>query len=212
MPGINGIELIRKLSIAEPAKSAVLMISAAEWAAVEKDAKNAGVIKFLAKPVFPSVIADVIKECLEGSGQEKKREESDQQTEKDNFESYTMLLAEDIEINREIILTILEPTAMKIDCAENGREAVEKYTASPEKYDLILMDLQMPEMDGYEAARRIREFERENIRKPVPIVAMTANVFMEDIERCLSAGMNDHVGKPLDIKELLQKLRKYLLA
>jgi CheY-like chemotaxis protein len=72
------------------------------------------------------------------------------------------------------------------------------------------MDLQMPEMDGYEAARNIRKFEQETSRKPVPIVAMTANVFKEDVERCLSAGMNDHLGKPLDIKELMKKLRKYL--
>jgi two-component system, sensor histidine kinase and response regulator len=137
-------------------------------------------------------------------------EENEQQAENENFEGHTILLTEDVEINREIVITILEPTALKIDCAENGREAVEKFTASPTQYDLILMDLQMPEMDGYEAARNIRKIEQETARKPVPIVAMTANVFKEDIERCLSAGMNDHVGKPLDIKVLMKKLRKYL--
>jgi two-component system, sensor histidine kinase and response regulator len=137
-------------------------------------------------------------------------EENERQAENENFEGHTILLTEDVEINREIVITILEPTALKIECAENGREAVEKFTASPTQYDLILMDLQMPEMDGYEAARNIREIERETARKPVPIVAMTANVFKEDIERCLSAGMNDHVGKPLDIKVLMKKLRKYL--
>jgi len=137
-------------------------------------------------------------------------EENEQQVEEVNFENYTILLAEDVEINREIVITILEPTALKIDCAENGREAVEKYTASPDKYNLILMDIQMPEMDGYEATKEIRKIEQETSRRPVPIVAMTANVFMEDIEKCLSAGMNDHVGKPLDIKELMKKLRKYL--
>jgi len=137
-------------------------------------------------------------------------EENEQQAENENFEGHTILLTEDVEINREIVITILEPTALKIESAENGREAVEKFTASPDKYDLILMDLQMPEMDGYEAARNIRRIEQETVRKPVPIVAMTANVFKEDIERCLSAGMNDHLGKPLDIKELMKKLRKYL--
>jgi signal transduction histidine kinase len=137
-------------------------------------------------------------------------EENCQQAEGDKFEKYTILLAEDIEINREIIITILEPTALKIDCAENGREAAELFTASPGKYNLILMDVQMPEMDGYEATRIIRGFEQENARKPVPIVAMTANVFREDIEKCLSAGMNDHLGNPLDMNELMKKLRKYL--
>jgi CheY-like chemotaxis protein/two-component sensor histidine kinase len=137
-------------------------------------------------------------------------EESGQQPENVNFENYIILLVEDIEINREIVLTILEPTAIKIDCAENGREAVEKFAASPNKYNLILMDLQMPEMDGYEATVKIRKIEEEVMRKPVPIVAMTANVFTEDIEKCLSVGMNDHLGKPLDIKDLIKKLRKYL--
>ena len=139
-------------------------------------------------------------------GVDVQEEESEQQAENENFEGYTILLTEDVEINREIVLTILEPTALHIDCAENGREAVEKFTASPDKYKLILMDLQMPEMDGYEATRNIRKIEQETARKPVPIVAMTANVFKEDIEKCLSAGMNDHLGKPLDIKELMKKL------
>jgi len=145
-----------------------------------------------------------------GVDPDEKEEESNQQAEKLKFENYTILLAEDIEINREIVITILEPTALKIDCAENGREAVNKFRDSPNKYDLILMDLQMPEMDGYEATIQIRKIEQGITRKPVPIVAMTANVFMEDIEKCLSIGMNDHVGKPLDINELLKKLRKYL--
>jgi len=138
------------------------------------------------------------------------KEESGQQEENVNFENYTILLAEDIDINREIVITLLEPTAVKIDSAENGREAVKKFRDSPDKYDLILMDLQMPEMDGYEATMEIRRIEQGIARNPVPIVAMTANVFMEDIEKCLSIGMNDHVGKPLDIKDLLKKLRKYL--
>jgi len=137
-------------------------------------------------------------------------EESEQEAENENFENHTILLAEDIEINREIVITILEPTGLKIDCAENGKEVVEKFAASPDKYALILMDVQMPEMDGYEATRKIREIEQETARKPVLILAMTANVFREDIEKCLSAGMNDHVGKPLDMKELMKKLRKYL--
>jgi len=145
-----------------------------------------------------------------GVDPDEKEEESSQQAKELKFENYTILLAEDIEINREIVITLLEPTALKIDCAENGKDAVKKFTASPNKYNLILMDLQMPEMDGYEATKEIRKIEQEIKCEPVPIIAMTANVFMEDIEKCLSVGMNDHVGKPLDIKELLNKLKKYL--
>jgi PAS domain S-box-containing protein len=141
----------------------------------------------------------------------------------DHFESYTMLLVEDVEINREIVLTLLEPTGLVIDCAENGAAALSMFSADPEKYNIIFMDVQMPEMDGYEATRKIREFERQRsmefpqktptiIGTPqaVPIIAMTANVFREDVEKCLAAGMNDHVGKPLDIEDVFAKLRKYL--
>ena len=136
--------------------------------------------------------------------------------EADNFRDYTMLLAEDVEINREIVLTLLEPTALKIECAENGREALEKFAAAPGRYNMIFMDIQMPEMDGYEATRQIRNLEaelRSASKEPfheIPIVAMTANVFREDVEKCVAAGMNDHVGKPLDLTEVLEKLRYYL--
>ncbi|MDR0653257.1 MAG: response regulator, partial [Synergistaceae bacterium] len=96
-----------------------------------------------------------------------------------------------------------------IDCAENGAEAVRLYSEAPGKYDMIFMDVQMPEVDGYEATRRIRALDASQAKK-VPIVAMTANVFREDVAKCLAAGMNDHVGKPLDLEEVLDRLRKYL--
>jgi len=163
------------------------------------------------------------------------------------FAGRRLLLVEDVEINREIVQSLLEPTKLQIDCAENGAEAVRIYTENPDKYDIIFMDVQMPEMDGYEATRRIRDFEKEqngsasftegtnnslefpkdgntsasftegetrsdnrNLRKQIPIIAMTANVFNEDIERCAKAGMNSHLGKPIDIKEVMAKLNEYL--
>jgi CheY-like chemotaxis protein len=129
--------------------------------------------------------------------------------EEDSFEGYRVLLAEDVEINREIVLALLEPTEISIDCAENGEEAVRLYGEAPGRYDMIFMDVQMPEVDGYEATRRIRALDTPEA-KEVPIVAMTANVFREDVEKCLEAGMNDHVGKPLDFDEVLGKLQKYL--
>jgi len=125
------------------------------------------------------------------------------------FEGRCILLAEDVDINREIVMSLLEPTLLEIDCAVNGAEAVRKFSEAPEKYDMIFMDLQMPEMDGYEATRRIRALGVPGA-KTTPIVAMTANVFREDVERCLEAGMDDHIGKPLDFDEALDKLRVYL--
>jgi signal transduction histidine kinase len=125
------------------------------------------------------------------------------------FKGRRVLLAEDVEINREIVLALLEPTLLAIDCAENGAEAVRLFGAAPEKYDIILMDVQMPEMDGYEATRRIRALDLERA-KGIPIIAMTANVFREDVEKCMAAGMNGHVGKPLDLNEVMAMLRKYL--
>jgi CheY-like chemotaxis protein len=125
------------------------------------------------------------------------------------FTGKRILLAEDIEINREILISLLDSTGLVIDCAANGREALEKYTADPDAYNLILMDMRMPEMDGIDATQRIREFEKETSRH-VPIIAMTANVFREDIDACKEAGMDDHVGKPLEINIIIEKLRKYL--
>jgi signal transduction histidine kinase/CheY-like chemotaxis protein len=122
------------------------------------------------------------------------------------FARRRILLVEDVEINREIVQTLLEPTQLEIDYAENGAEAVRKFTEAPLKYAMILMDIQMPEMDGYEATQRIRSLGTQ-WAKTIPIVAMTANAFKEDIEKCLEAGMNDHIGKPVNIDEVIGKLR-----
>jgi CheY-like chemotaxis protein/two-component sensor histidine kinase len=125
------------------------------------------------------------------------------------FEGRRILFAEDIEINREILLTLLEVTLLQIDCAENGLEAVRKFSEAPNAYDMILMDIHMPEMDGYEATRKIREMDVPKA-KTIPIIAMTADVFSEDIEKCIAAGMNGHIGKPIDFDEVLDKIYSYL--
>jgi CheY-like chemotaxis protein len=126
-----------------------------------------------------------------------------------NFEKYRLLLVEDIDINREIVLGLLAPTKLSIEIAKNGAEAVELFTANPERYDVVFMDLQMPEMDGYEATRRIRTSGAPNATT-IPIIAMTANVFREDVDRCIEAGMNDHIGKPIDILAMQDILSAYL--
>jgi signal transduction histidine kinase/CheY-like chemotaxis protein len=128
---------------------------------------------------------------------------------KNNFAGFRILLAEDVEINREIVLTLLEPTGVSIECAENGSMALRIFNASPGAFDMIFMDIQMPEMDGYEATRAIRALPIPNA-KTIPIIAMTANVFREDVERCLAAGMNGHIGKPFTFEEVAALLRTYL--
>ena len=208
MPGMNGIELTEKIrSLEQGGESIVIMISAAEWNIIEPEARQAGVNKFISKPLFPSLIVDSVNECLSST---ECYSACAGQTEEDGiYAGCHILLVEDIEINREIAISLLEHTGLCIDCAENGLEAVRKLSETPDAYDLIFMDIHMPEMDGYEATRRIRALETPRA-STMPIVAMTANVFREDIERCLAAGMNDHLGKPLDVEHVLDKLKMYL--
>ena len=126
----------------------------------------------------------------------------------DEFAGKKLLLAEDLEINREVLITLLENTGIEIDCACDGHEALEMITSAPDKYNIVFMDVQMPKMDGHESTRRIRALPAmQNV--DLPIIAMTGNVFKEDIEACLSAGMDDHLGKPLDIDRVMEILRKY---
>jgi two-component system, sensor histidine kinase and response regulator len=211
MPGMDGIQLAREIKAHGPEKSIVIMISAAEWSTIAEEAKTAGVDKFLSKPLFPSTIAEVINECL---GVDKQQAEQSHAVEIAGiFAGKRLLLVEDVDINREIVLTLLEPTQLEIDCAENGVQAVRIFTEAPKKYDIIFMDVQMPEMDGYEATKRIRALEAETGSQSagrVPIIAMTANVFKEDIEKSLASGMDSHVGKPLDFQEVMNRLHLYL--
>jgi len=132
-----------------------------------------------------------------------------------NFTGCHILLAEDVEINREIVFSLLEPLNIEIDCAINGAEAVKMFKACPDRYQMIFMDMQMPQMDGLEATMQIRIHEAGlqesgNTHRQVPIIAMTANVFKEDVEKCFEAGMNAHVGKPLDLNEVMEVMHRYM--
>jgi CheY-like chemotaxis protein len=128
-----------------------------------------------------------------------------------NWKSKTVLLADDIEINREIVETILAESGVTLISAENGEEAVAAFSASPELFDLILMDIQMPKLDGLGAAKAIRALADDIPRaREIPIIAMTANAFKEDEKRSLDAGMNDHIAKPIEISELFTILHRYL--
>jgi signal transduction histidine kinase/DNA-binding response OmpR family regulator/PAS domain-containing protein len=207
MPGMDGIQLTRELKARASENSVVIMISAAEWSAIADEAKQAKVDRFLSKPLFPSAILEVIKECIGMEDQNKKEIQTDING---IFAGHRILLVEDMEINREVVLALLEQTQLEIECAENGKEAVHMFSEAPSRYGLIFMDIQMPEMDGYEATRRIRALKTPEAVN-VPVIAMTANVFREDIEKCLNAGMDGHIGKPIDFEEVMEKLRAYLL-
>jgi signal transduction histidine kinase/DNA-binding response OmpR family regulator len=204
MPGMDGVELTRLIKTrVNNRQSVVIMITAMDWEQIKEDASRAGVDKHLLKPLFPSMIIDCMNECFGVF--------IIQEDKHNNFADKKLLLAEDIEINREILIALLEDTGINIDWVENGEEALNKLEAEPDKYDIVFMDVQMPIMDGLEATRRIRALPAQQRKaERLPIIAMTANVFKDDVEACLAAGMNDHLGKPLDIEKVLEILHKYL--
>jgi signal transduction histidine kinase/CheY-like chemotaxis protein len=206
LPGIDGMEVTQRIKTQSDGRAMVVMISSAEWHDIEVEALRAGVDRFVQKPLSLSSIAD----CLNGLFAASAIRQSEIATEDLNdLSEYRILIAEDVEVNREVVLALLEPTGLMMECSENGLEALERFREEPARYDLIFMDVQMPEMDGYEATRMIRALDIPEA-KAIPIVAMTANVFREDVENCLSAGMDDHVGKPLDLSEVISILRKWL--
>ena len=204
--GADGLELISVLKERNPGMKAVLIIPVVKWMELETKAVQAGVDRFISKPLFMTTISDIINE---GLGFKREEIVKDDASFVGAFSGRRILLAEDIEINREIVLALLEPTGITIDCAENGKIAVGMFSENPCKYDMIFMDLQMPEMGGLEATRVIRALDAPN-SKTIPIIAMTANVFKEDIDKCLDAGMDGHIGKPLNLGEVLQKLDAYV--
>ncbi|MDR0855024.1 MAG: response regulator [Christensenellaceae bacterium] len=208
MPGMDGIELTKRVK--GSCTSVVVMITAMDWAVIEKEAKAAGISKFISKPLLLPIIEETIGEFItsEKGGEVTPPDPTDSTD--GIFKGKKILLSEDVEINREIIISLLENTGLEIVCAENGREAVASFISESDTLDLIFMDIHMPEMDGYEATRRIRAQKADNA-KTIPIIAMTANVFMEDIKKCIAAGMNDHIGKPIEITNVIEKLKHYLM-
>lgn len=218
VPGTAGLDAARILAdVFDPARI-VVICSFLEWNKIEETAAKAGISHFISKPVFPSSLFDSINTVAGKSLLEAAKPDSVPQAgSPPDFSGLNLLLADDIEINREIFLAILEETRIRIDSAEDGKVAVRKFRENPEKYDLIVMDVQMPEMDGLEATRTIRAIETE-LRKQngaapeIPIIAMTANVFKEDIEKCLEAGMNDHLKKPIEEATLIEKIALFTKA
>ncbi|MDL2253817.1 response regulator [Ruminococcaceae bacterium OttesenSCG-928-I18] len=206
MPGLDGGETAEKIRRLVGDEIITVMISVSEWSEIEQEAKQRGVTNFLSKPVLPSVLYNTIVGLTQKNFVTPKTVIKDKVP---NWSQKRILLAEDIEINREIIQSVLEETQIGIEIAEDGQQACSAFDKDPGRYDLILMDVQMPCMDGLEATRCIRSAKHKQ-GQTVPIVAMTANAFKEDEETCLKAGMNAHVAKPLNVDELYEVLHRYL--
>jgi len=206
--GENGVGFIKN-SYTEPDRNKIAVISFfLHWNKIGENLQSAGIRSHITKPLFPSAIFDAITE-ITGGGIVRASDIAPDYAEKTpDFSNIHLLLAEDVEINREIFISLLEITKVNIDIAENGLIAFRKFIQNPEKYDIIIMDVHMPEMDGYEATRGIRALYMDRA-KNIPIIAMTANVFKEDIEKCLAAGMTDHLPKPILIDAVIDKIKYY---
>ena len=212
MPGMNGMETAKAIRRQEGVEIPIIFVSAHEWVDIEVEARLAGVNAFIRKPfdktrlltAFRNFIPREVVKPAEGEVTLEQIGEAD-------YSDKRILVVEDNDLNREIAMEILSMTGAMIETAENGKEAVDMVLASEEGYyDLILMDLQMPVMNGYEATTTIRAMEREDAGK-VPIVAMTANAFLEDIQQSKACGMNEHMSKPLDVDQLQRMLARWLL-
>lgn len=205
MPGMNGIETAREMRRRIGEDVPILLMSAYDWDDIEEEAREAGITGFVSKPLFKSTLYHSLKTFAE---QENRNAEQPAEPQFD-FSGKRLLVAEDNELNWEIASELLSSVGFVLDWAENGKLCAEKFAASrPGDYDAILMDLRMPEMNGFDATRNIRAMEREDAKR-IPIIAMTADAFSDDVKACLDCGMNGHVAKPLNMPELLRLLHRY---
>jgi CheY-like chemotaxis protein len=200
---MNGIETAAKLRGLMGMDVPVILISAYDWEDIEEEARRAGIGGFIPKPLFKSTLYRTLNRLKDGVTA---AEAEAPDEEKPSLDGMRVLLAEDQPINAEIAAFVLEDAGARVDHAEDGAAAVRLFQESAEGwYDVVLMDLRMPRMDGLAAARAIRAMERSDAGT-VPIIALTADAFAEDAQRCLEAGMNAHMAKPVDVKHLLRTL------
>ena len=208
LPDLNGIEIVRRIRAKIGDSTPIIILTAYDWTSIEKEAREAGVTAFVNKPIFVSTLRDTL---LHAIGKADAVVESVILPETDEeMHGKRILLVEDNELNREIANEILTESGFVVECAENGAIAVDKVKHSEVGYyDLILMDVLMPVMNGYEATKAIRAFDNPGLSK-IPIIAMTANAFNEDKAEALAAGMNDHTAKPIDVDKLFEVIKKYV--
>ena len=201
IPDMNGIEIVRQIRKVIGNRCPIIILTAYDWADIEDEARAAGVTAFCEKPLFLSELRRVLAEPFRAEPASEPAQPSAA-----DLKGKKLLLVEDNELNREIALEILKEAGFVVDTAEDGAVAVQKIKqAAPGQYDLILMDIQMPNLDGYEATRQIRALPDAE-KASIPIFAMTANAFEEDRQNALAAGMNGHIAKPLDVPHLLRVL------
>ncbi len=206
LPGMDGVEAARAIRARCGEDGPALLLSACDWSGIETEAREAGIAGFVPRPLFKSTLFDALKAFAGAAAEEAGGGEKAVDL---VLRGKHILLAEDNELNWEVARELLSALEMDLDWAENGRICVEKFERSPiGYYDAILMDVRMPVMDGYEATAAIRGLERKDAG--VPIIAMTADAFSEDMQRCLACGMNDHLAKPIDMQAVAFKLKKYL--
>lgn len=208
MPEMDGVETARRLRGIVPEDTPILVLTAYDWSEIREEAEEAGIDAFLSKPFFLSAFCTVLDTYYR-----KIREEGQRQKIHDSFEyrGRHFLMAEDNELNAEILVELLGMQGAHVDVAVNGAEVVQRFKGMPEHtYDAVFMDIQMPVMNGYQAANAIRGLKEREDAKTVPIIAMTANAFAEDIEKALAAGMNTHVCKPVDMNLLGVALSRLL--
>jgi signal transduction histidine kinase/DNA-binding response OmpR family regulator len=205
MPEMDGVETTRRIRDITGHESAIIILTAYRWDDVLEEALQAGVDSFIPKPLFAANVLEEFKSALK-----RKNIASPEKAKKADLKGRNILLAEDVPINAEIMMMVLQGKEMTADLAENGRIAVEKFAASePGYYDAVLMDMRMPEMDGLEATRTIRAMDRPDA-KSVPIIALTANAFDEDVQRSLQAGLNAHLSKPVQPENLYETLESLI--
>lgn len=208
MPEMDGIATARKIRERVGEDVTIIILTSFDFSEIEEEARAVGVNAFMAKPLFRSRLTATLRQFTSGKKEENARNYLEDFA-KENYAGKRILLVEDNELNREIATEIIGMTGVTIDSAENGKIAVEKVMEAPEKwYDLIFMDIQMPIMNGYEATAAIRALAGS--RGKVPIIAMTANAFAEDVQLAKNTGMNEHIAKPLDLNKLNDVLKQWL--
>lgn len=206
---MNGLDTARAIRRQAQSEVPIAIVSSYDWVDIEMEARVAGIDGYIMKPLYKNRLINTFKGFLPKDNPGEHNSSLDEIGKKD-YSDKRLLVVEDNDLNREIATEILSLTGVKIETAENGKEAVDMMTASePGYYDLVLMDIQMPIMNGYDATCAIRAMEREDARR-IPIVAMTANAFLEDVQKAKASGMNEHMMKPLDIDQLQQMLARWL--
>lgn len=206
MPFIDGLETIRRIRAAAISeKPQTVLMTAYDTTEIQERSKKAGASSIITKPLFESSLVALLSKLFG----EKAVEQDKSKAPDGDFRGRRFLIVEDNELNREIASELLAATGAAVECAEDGKEAVTKFAESlPGYFDLILMDVQMPVMNGYEATKAIRDMERKD--SDVPILAMTANAFSEDMEKSLACGMNGHINKPIELEEVFEKIANEL--